>query len=161
MATPRASLDLSHPQLRGKCGTALRSRCPLLPARTRRPSAARAAPRSEAVQSSGAGTVSSKSPSSTAASSKPTPCPFDTDYWHYSRSWPWWQRRQFVVPAGIGFIVAANLLEEPGLKTTLMAAIPVALLWYVALVLLPQNFKTYCNEWVEAHPESRPPQGRK
>ncbi len=42
------------------------------------------------------------------------------NYWHYSRSWPWWQQRAFLVPAGIAFIVAANMMEEPGIKTTLM-----------------------------------------
>lgn len=45
------------------------------------------------------------------------------NYWHYSRSWPWWQQRAFLVPAGIAFIVAANMMEEPGIKTTLMVGL--------------------------------------
>ncbi|PNW77037.1 hypothetical protein CHLRE_10g419650v5 [Chlamydomonas reinhardtii] len=83
-------------------------------------------------------------------------CPFDTNYWHYSRSWPWWQQRAFLVPAGIAFIVAANMMEEPGIKTTLMASIPVALLWYLGLVLVPRQFSTYCSTWAKEHPEQAP-----
>ncbi|GIL52051.1 hypothetical protein Vafri_8011 [Volvox africanus] len=77
----------------------------------------------------------------------------DTNYWHYSRSWPWWQQRAFVVPAGLAFVVLANVLESPSLKTTLIASIPVALLWYLSLVLVPRNFVTYCNQWAKTHPE--------
>ncbi|GLC45447.1 hypothetical protein PLESTF_000632800 [Pleodorina starrii] len=93
-----------------------------------------------------------------ASSSQPQPsCPFDTNYWHYSRSWPFWQQRAFIVPAGIAFVLLANLMESPGLKTTLVASIPVALIWYLSLYLVPKNFANYCNQWASTHPEEGKP----
>ncbi|GIL83707.1 hypothetical protein Vretimale_10509 [Volvox reticuliferus] len=107
---------------------------------------ASAEPQPQQADVSSPGSIPSSSPTQGNSS-------LDTNYWHYSRSWPWWQQRAFVVPAGLAFVLLANLMESPSLKTTLIASIPVALLWYLSLVLVPRNFATYCNQWAKTHPE--------
>ncbi len=34
-----------------------------------------------------------------------------------------------------------------GLKTTVMASIPVAMVWWLSMVVLPKQFRTYIEQW--------------
>ena len=54
---------------------------------------------------------------------------------------------------GVLFIVGSNLLTEPGLKTTLLAATPVGLWWYIFLFMLPKQFKEFAIDYISHHPE--------
>ncbi len=44
-----------------------------------------------------------------------------------------WYKPSYVIFAGVAFLVACNLGGEPGLKTTLIASVPVLLAFYIFL----------------------------
>lgn len=75
---------------------------------------------------------------------------------HYKPFSYWWCSPAMVVAIGIGFIVSANLMEEPCLRTTVVAAAPVSLIWFIYLYVLPTQFKRFANDYIASHPEVAP-----
>lgn len=80
------------------------------------------------------------------------PNDYDMNYWHYQ---PWWLQPPTIIGTGIAFLIASLILDdEPTLKTTILAAGPVALYWGIFLYLLPRNFKSFAVNYMETHPEA-------
>lgn len=75
---------------------------------------------------------------------------FDTNWWHYT---PAWYKPKYVILAGLSFIISANLAATPGLKTTLMATVPVGFAWFLFLWMVPRQFREFAHKYVAAHPE--------
>ena len=74
-----------------------------------------------------------------------------------------WLSPQAVVAAGVAAVVCANVLEGPCMKTTLLAAAPVGLLWFIYLHVLPSQFRSFAIDWIQEHeppPEQRTTSGR-
>lgn len=58
-----------------------------------------------------------------------------------------------IVGTGVGIIVGANVLFEPGLHSTMLAAGPVFLWWYLFLIRMPSEFKQFATKYMKEHPE--------
>lgn len=54
---------------------------------------------------------------------------------------------------GVAFIVISNLVTEPSIKTTILAASPVMLWWYIFLYMVPKQFKEFAADRIAHHPE--------
>eukprot|EP00775_Hariotina_reticulata_P002380 gene2380-biopygen3939 len=77
---------------------------------------------------------------------------YDLNLHHYQ---PWWLQPQVIIAAGVGFLAGALLLvDEPSVKTVVLAAGPVALFWGIFLFLLPRQFKSFAVDYIETHPEA-------
>jgi hypothetical protein len=53
----------------------------------------------------------------------------------------------------MSFIVGCNLGTVPGIKTTLIAAAPVSVAWFIFLVMIPRQFKDFATSYIREHPE--------
>jgi hypothetical protein len=84
------------------------------------------------------------------------PQDYDLSVWHYK---PFWCQPYSIVSVGVGFVVAANLLTEPSLKTTVIASAPILLWWYIFLWVMPEQFKTFAMAQMKEHPECKECEG--
>jgi hypothetical protein len=70
------------------------------------------------------------------------------DFWHYK---PWWCQPTSIVATGVAFVLAANFMSDHSIKTTILAAGPVALWWWIFLVVVPNEFKSFAVDYMESH----------
>lgn len=73
---------------------------------------------------------------------------FDLSYWHYK---PWWWQPPMIVGAGVAFVIAANILDEACMKTTILACCTVGVWWGVCLYALPSSFRNFATQYIDSH----------
>lgn len=73
---------------------------------------------------------------------------YDMDFWHYQ---PMWMQPPVILILGVLLVAGANIVAEPSIKTTVLAAGPVGLLLGIFLFVLPRQFKSFATQYMDSH----------